>query len=80
MNASDVKFTPSITLPAGWKFGTALDKDSGSGQMVTFKTVSLEQLVDSPVLAGRYFREVPLAAEITPKHYLDMAADGPEQL
>src|SRR5712675_843855 len=30
MNASDVMFTPSITLPAGWKFGTALDKDGGS--------------------------------------------------
>jgi predicted metalloprotease with PDZ domain len=73
-------FTPSITLPAGWKFGTALDKDGGSGQTITFKTVSLEQLVDSPVLAGRYFREVTLAPEITPKHYLDMAADGPEEV
>jgi predicted metalloprotease with PDZ domain len=79
-NAIEVKFTPSITLPVGWKFGTALDKDSDTGQTMTFKTVSLEQLVDSPVLAGRYFREVPLAPEITPKHYLDMAADGPEQV
>src|ERR1700733_12100541 len=79
-NAGDVMFTPSITIPAGWKFGTALDKDGGSGQQTTFKTVSLEQLVDSPVLAGRYFREVPLAPEVTPKHYLDMAADGPEEI
>jgi predicted metalloprotease with PDZ domain len=79
-NASEVMFTPSITIPAGWKFGTALDKDGGSGQSTTFKTVSLEQLIDSPVLTGRYFREVPLAPEITPKHYLDMAADGPEQV
>jgi predicted metalloprotease with PDZ domain len=85
-DASQVMFTPSITMPAGWKFGTALDKDGGSAQqttlttLTTFKTVSLEQLIDSPVLAGRYFREVPLAPEITPKHYLDMAADGPEQV
>jgi predicted metalloprotease with PDZ domain len=79
-NASEVMFTPSITIPAGWKFGTALDKDGGSGQQTTFKTVSLEQLVDSPVLAGRYFREVALAPETTPKHYLDMAADGPEEV
>ena len=49
-------------------------------RLTTFKTVSLEQLVDSPVLAGRYFREIPLAPEITPKHYLDMAADGPEEI
>jgi predicted metalloprotease with PDZ domain len=79
-NASDVMFLPSITTPAGWKFGTALDKDGGLGQSTIFKIVNLEQLIDSPVLAGRYFREIPLAPEITPKHYLDMAADGPEQV
>jgi predicted metalloprotease with PDZ domain len=79
-DATQVMFTPSVKLPVGWNFGTALDKDGGSGQTSTFKTVSLEQLVDSPVLAGRYFREIPLATEISPKHYLDMAADGPEQL
>src|SRR6202041_2252192 len=78
-NAIDVMFTPSITIPVGWQFGTALDKDGGSGQSTTFKKVSLEQLIDQPVLAGRYFREIPLAPEITPKHYLDMAADGPEE-
>ncbi|NYF53662.1 M61 family metallopeptidase [Tunturiibacter gelidoferens] len=79
-DASQVMFTPSVKLPSGWNLGTALDKDGGSGQTSTFKTVSLEQLIDSPVLAGRYFREIPLAPEISPKHYLDMAADGPEQL
>ncbi|MBB5317014.1 M61 family metallopeptidase [Tunturibacter empetritectus] len=79
-DASQVMFTPSVKLPGGWNLGTALDKDGGSGQTSTFKTVSLEQLIDSPVLAGRYFREIPLAPEISPKHYLDMAADGPEQL
>src|SRR5580704_16700365 len=79
-NAGDVMFTPSITIPAGWKFGTALDASGTTGQLTNFKTVSLEQLVDSPVLAGRYFREVALAPEIAPKHYLDMAADGPEEI
>jgi len=83
-NASDVMFAPSITVPTSWKFGTALETThvtkSGTNSNTTFKTVSLEQLVDSPVLAGRYFREVELAPEITPKHYLDMAADGPEQV
>src|ERR1700722_6201695 len=53
-DANQVMFTPSVKLPVGWNFGTALDKDGGSGQTSTFKTVSVEQLVDSPVLAGRY--------------------------
>ncbi len=81
MNADDVMFTPSITIPAGWRFGTALEPTAtGSSLTTAFKTVSLETLIDSPVLAGRYFREVPLAPEITPKHFLDMAGDGPEDV
>ncbi|HWZ52616.1 MAG TPA: hypothetical protein VNW54_14240 [Granulicella sp.] len=91
VNAAAVRVAPSVKVPSGWKFGTALtsggtvvDKDCPLGTVcgptTRFRTVSLETLVDSPVLAGRYFREIALAPEITPKHYLDMAADGPEEL
>jgi predicted metalloprotease with PDZ domain len=76
-NAADVMVTPSITVPSGWKFGTALTAGSSA---TSFQTVSLEQLIDSPVLAGRWFREIPLAPEVTPKHYLDLAGDGPEDV
>jgi predicted metalloprotease with PDZ domain len=79
-NASDVMVTPSAKLPQGWQYGTALTKTSGDSYDPAFETVSLEQLVDSPLLTGRYFREWPLAPEVTPKHYLDAAADGPEDL
>jgi predicted metalloprotease with PDZ domain len=79
--AASVMITPSVTLPTGWRLGTALDPDGSSpGDRMKFKTVSLEQLVDSPVLAGRFFREVALAPEISPRHFLDMAADGPEEI
>ncbi|MDQ2833022.1 MAG: M61 family peptidase [Acidobacteriota bacterium] len=78
--ANEVMVTPSLKVPTGWKFGTALDRDGDSAGATKFKTVSLEQLIDSPVLAGRYFREVELAPEISPKHYLDMAGDGPEEV
>lgn len=80
-NASDVFVTPSVKIPAGWRFGTALEATSKPDANTTdFKTVSLEQLVDSPVLTGRWFREIPLATDVTPKHYLDLAGDGPEDL
>jgi len=80
-NIADIMVSPSIKIPPDWKFGTALDS-SGSDKMgvTSFKTASLEQLVDSPVLAGRWFREILLAPEITPKHYLDLAGDGPEDI
>lgn len=85
MDAKTVMVKPSVTLPEGWHYGTALEPvgggDSRPGDNVNFKAVSLEQLIDSPVLAGRFFREVELASALPgPKHYLDMAADGPEDL
>ena len=42
--------------------------------------MTLETLIDSPVLAGEHFREVALAPDVQPKHYLDIAADEPEDL
>ncbi|NGZ85342.1 M61 family metallopeptidase [Duganella aceris] len=67
----DIMVTPSVTLPDGWRHVTSLQAEGAS-----FKTVSLEQLVDSPLIAGRHFREIAIA----PRHYLDMVADSPEQL
>ncbi|QHN04908.1 M61 family peptidase [Granulicella sp. WH15] len=43
-----------------------------------YAVTNVEQLEDSPVLTGRYFHEFPLAPEISPKHFLDVAADEPE--
>lgn len=81
MNAASVTVTPSIKISADWKFGTALETaGSGKSGITVFKTVSLEQLIDSPVLAGRWFREIALAPEVSPKHFLDLAGDGPEDL
>ncbi len=79
-SAKDVLVAPSLTLPEGWKFATALTSAGSQGTTTHFATVPLNELVDSPVLSGRYFKEIPLAPEISPKHYLDLAADGPEDL
>jgi predicted metalloprotease with PDZ domain len=78
--AGEVKFTTSVKTPEGWKMGTALTRSGAEGTTTRFETVSLETLVDSPVLAGRFFKEIPLAPEISPKHFLDMAGDGPEDI
>jgi predicted metalloprotease with PDZ domain len=78
--ANEVQFESSLQLPEGWKFGTALAENERAGNSVHFRAVSLETLVDSPVIAGRFFKEIPLAPEISPKHFLDMVADAPEDL
>jgi predicted metalloprotease with PDZ domain len=65
-----------LKLPAGWKYGTALPGAKQNGDIVDFAPVPLSTLVDSPVLAGRYFREIQLTPGQNPPHYLDIAADS----
>ena len=43
-----------------------------------YAVTNVEQLEDSPVIAGQYFHEFPLAPEVTPKHYIDVVSDEPE--
>ncbi len=86
---ADIHVRPAVILPQGWQYATALpreapgkesDTEPGSDGSVHFDSVSLEQLIDSPLLTGKYFAQFNLAPEVTPKHYLDIAADGPEDL
>ncbi len=66
----------SLRLPSGWKLGTALPIDKQADALTTFNPVSLETLVDSPVLCGAYLRETPLGSDEGPRHYLIMACDS----
>jgi predicted metalloprotease with PDZ domain len=80
VSPSQIEVEPAVKLPADWQYGTALTKTGEKNGEIEFAPVTLEMLIDSPLLAGKYFKEFPLAPEISPKHYLDMAADGPEDL
>jgi len=40
-----------------------------------YAATTVEQLQDSPVIAGQYFHEFPLAPEISPKHFIDAVSD-----
>jgi predicted metalloprotease with PDZ domain len=73
---SELTFVPSLRLPPGWQFATALPGAKQNGDTIDFAPVSLDTLVDSPVLAGRYFRVVQLAPGETPSHEIDIAADS----
>lgn len=55
-----VMVEPRIKLPAGWGYGIALDTVSREADSVRFKPVDFETLVDSPMFAGRYFRQIDL--------------------
>ena len=74
--AKDIPFVASLKLPAGWKFGTALPIAKQDGDTVEFTQVPLTTLVDSPVIAGKYFRAIQLTPGQNPPHEIDIAADS----
>ena len=65
---------PSILLPPNWKQGSSLHVANQNGSRVSFSPVSLERLIDSPVLAGEFFRAVPLKSAWPAE--LDITGDG----
>ncbi|HEY7994840.1 MAG TPA: hypothetical protein VID24_11555 [Candidatus Eremiobacteraceae bacterium] len=78
--SSDIDFTPSIILPAGWTFGTALSGPKRNVDRVDFATTSLLTLVDSPLDAGRYGRRIVLLDDGGYSNEIDAFGDAPEDL
>jgi predicted metalloprotease with PDZ domain len=83
----DIPIQPSLKVPPGWGVGTALTPmDAASypvpaaGSTTHFAVTNVEQLEDSPLITGEFFHEYALAPTITPKHYLDVVADEPEDV
>jgi len=81
---ADIAIQPSVTVPKGWGIGTALTPTDGydpqhpKGGTTHYAATTVEQLEDSPVITGEYFHEFALAPEITPKHYIDVVSDMPD--
>jgi predicted metalloprotease with PDZ domain len=78
--SSRIRFEPSVALPAGWQYATALDGARPDGDTVHFAPTSLETLVDSPLFAGQYFTRVDLDSAAKAPVRLDVVADSPDEL
>jgi predicted metalloprotease with PDZ domain len=83
----DIQVQPTVIVPAGWGVGTALTPlgeattattSAMPGSSTRYAATTVEQLQDSPVITGQYFHEFPLAPDVTPKHYIDVVSDQPE--
>ncbi|WP_426285352.1 M61 family metallopeptidase [Luteibacter sp. E-22] len=72
---SRITIEPSVKLPSGWKFASALETASQSGDEVTFKPVSFENLVDSPLMTGKYFTRIDLAPGQATQVHLNITGD-----
>ncbi len=70
----------SVKLPEGWKLASALETAKTEGQVTTFKTTTVETLVDSPIFAGKYFKSIDLDPTGPAPVRLNLVADSPELL
>ena len=72
-----LSYETKLILPQGWKFGTPLEIANQSGNQIAFKPVSLNRLVDSPVVAGEYYRVIDITPPGEPVHHeIDIVADS----
>ncbi|MGH8034003.1 MAG: hypothetical protein ACREO9_02170, partial [Lysobacterales bacterium] len=71
-----ILFQPSLRLPEGWQYGTALKTVGNASGMIEFAPVSLYELIDSPVVAGAWFRTIDLDPGSNVPYLMHLAADS----
>ncbi|HEX5306653.1 MAG TPA: M61 family peptidase [Dyella sp.] len=79
-NIRMIKADASVTLPAGWEGATALELASRDGNTWNYKTITYNALVDSPMLAGKYHKQVDLDPGTAVPVHMDLFADAPKYL
>ncbi len=71
-----IRVKPSVVFPDGWQVFTALDGQRQAGNRVDWAETDYENLVDSPIFAGRHAARWTLADGVN----LNAVADAPKQL
>ena len=77
---TQVQFDPRVKYPTGWQAGTALDVERREGDTVIYKRVPLEVLADSPVYAGKFYKQIDLAPGAKVPVRLNVVADEAKYL
>ncbi len=71
----NIPVAATVKYPAGWTAVSGVPATQ-TGATYKYRTVNFEVLMDSPVLAGRYYKAFALSPRVT----LDTFADRPEEL
>lgn len=80
VNSHDYYVKPSIILPAGWSYATALYGAKQSGDRIDFDVTPLNMLIDSPLDMGRYYKHLLIWKDGSTTQWLDIFADKPQDL
>ena len=84
VSATDLMIKPAINLPESWQVGTALEGTDSMHSVWHIPGALQTRLPRTPHRLPRPRRSLvprnPPRLKITPKHFLDLAGDGPEDL
>ncbi len=80
INSHQYEIKPSIELPAGWQYATALRDPVQSGNRIDFAVTPLNMLVDSPLDMGLYVKKWELWKEGSAFVQLAAFAGAPQDL
>ncbi|ROQ18863.1 M61 family metallopeptidase [Gallaecimonas pentaromativorans] len=75
-----IQVEPSVTLPKGWHYATALENESHKGDSYAFKAIDFENLVDSPMFAGEHYKRIDLNPGAKTPVHLNVFADNAKDL
>ncbi|WP_108472072.1 M61 family metallopeptidase [Rhodanobacter thiooxydans] len=78
--ARQINTEASVKLPAGWQAGTALEVASKDGDTIHFKPINYNDLVDSPIYAGKYFKRIDLDPGAKAPVHMNIVADDAKYL
>jgi len=72
----NITVDPTLTIPSGWKFISALTPKTQSNNSIVFAPVSLTMLIDSPLLTGAHLRRLDLTPSSGVPHFLNLLSDN----
>ncbi|HEX2816679.1 MAG TPA: peptidase M61 [Phenylobacterium sp.] len=78
--ARRVQIEPSVRFPEGWTPFSALETTGTQDGVTHYKAVDFDTLADSPMIAGRYARQIDLDPGGPAPVHLDVIADRAELL
>ncbi|MBI1757408.1 MAG: M61 family metallopeptidase [Fimbriimonas ginsengisoli] len=79
-DSNKLRASASVRPPVEWQVATPLAKSGESGGFVEFAPVSVMELIDSPAILGRHYRQIPLGAVDGAEHYLECVGDTPASI
>ena len=79
-NSHEYYVKPSIILPHGWDYASALYGAKRNGDRIDFDVTPLNMLIDSPLDLGRYYKHYLIWKEGSASQWLDIFADKPQDL